>query len=395
MVTRTMKCTRAAAIPRLSSLALFALMALHAATLRAEEPGSAPASAEPAPTPAVHHAPVSSAFEHDPIAIEARLEHPEAVRWFGVVYRTARGRFGSVPFQRSGTAYIAVIPADVVEAPGLGYTIELELVDGKRVAMFASRAAPYPIHVLEDRMNAHERALFERLGGRRSVVTTSAEYVSFGATRGNLAIPCAPGQDECKPGESIVPEVEDRYWRVEAGYTYRPLRTVAEFSLRGGVVRGISLVQSDTFDVKKYEVGLNYGAPTVRFRITDAWHIEAELLASITEVGFSVGLGSSLLIGDPYGSHVTLGFETIGLSNPYFGTRFFSRVTMMAGSRVRLSPVIEVTDMPHAESFGVRLLGDVGVDLGRGFTVSARGGYQARKSVSGGPSVGGSLSLAF
>ena len=35
-----------------------------------------------------------------------------------------------------------------------------------------------------------------------------------------------------------VPQVDDQYWRVEAGYTYRPLRTIAEFSLRGGVVRG-------------------------------------------------------------------------------------------------------------------------------------------------------------
>ncbi len=361
---------------------------------RAEEAPSEEEAPAP-PTPQVHHAPVSTAYEHEPLAIEASLEHPEVVRWFGVVYRSAQGRFGSVPFQRSGSSYVALIPKEEVTAPGISYTIELEQTDGKRIAMFASRQAPYPIQVLEDRMDAHERALFNKLGGRRSVVSTTAEFVSFGATRGTRAIPCAPGQDECEAGKLVVPEVDDQYWRVEAGYTYRPMRTVAEFSLRGGVVRGISLVPSDTFDVKSYEVGLNYGAPSVRLRISDSWHVEGELLASITEVGFSFGLGSAILIGDPYGAHFTLGFETIGLKAPYFGTRFYSRVDLLAGKRFHLAPMIEVTDMPHAESFGVRLLGDAAVDVGRGFTVGVRGGYQARRSASGGPSVGGTLSLAF
>ena len=68
--------------------------------------------------------------------------------------------------------------------------------------------------------------------------------------------------------------MNDQYWRMEAGYTYRPLGTVAEFSMRGGVVRGTSLVQQDTYDPSKYNVGLNYGAATVRFRLADAWHLE-------------------------------------------------------------------------------------------------------------------------
>jgi hypothetical protein len=319
------------------------------------------------------------------------------VKYAGIVYRTADGVLKATPFLRSPEGgYTAVIPAGVVKAPGLAYAIELERVDGVRVAVFASRSSMHPISVVEDRMDARERALFQRLGGRRSVVTASAEYVRFGTTTGDRAIPCAAGQDICQPGEMTVPQVDDQYWRVEAGYTYRPLRTVAEFSLRGGVIRGKSLVGLNEIDEEKYKVGLNYGAPTVRFRFADAWHLELEFLTSITEIGFSVGLGNALLIGDPYGTKLTLGFETIGLDDStYFGSRFYSRMDIAAADRVTVSPMIEVTDMPHADAFGVRLLGEAGISLGGGFTLGLRAGYQARKSTSGGPSFGGNLSLAF
>src|SRR5262249_21210411 len=134
----------------------------------------------------------------------------------------------------------------------------------------------------------------------------------------------------------------------------------------------------------------------VRFRLADAWHLETELLTSITEVGFSVGTGGALLIGDPYGSKLSLGFETIGIEkSTYFGRRFYTKMDILATCRLILSPMIEVTDMPHAEAFGVRLLGEADMDLGRGFMLGLRGGYQARKSTSGGPSVGGNLALAF
>jgi len=253
-----------------------------------------------------------------------------------------------------------------------------------------------PVAVMEDRMDARERTLFERLDGRRSVVTVSSDMVRFGETSGNRAIPCAPGGDGCSAGESKVPTIEDQYWRVEAGYTYRPLRTIAEFSLRAGVVRGTSLVALEQYDEDKYEVGLNYGSPSVRFRLADAWHLETELLTSVTEVGFSVGTGGALLIGDPYGSKLTLGFEAIGLTEgTYFGSRIFTRMDIAATERFVIAPILEVTDMPHAESFGVRLLAEAGASLGGGFGVGVRGGYQARRSTSGGPGVGGYASLAF
>ena len=125
--------------------------------------------------------------------------------------------------------------------------------------------------------------------------------------------------------------------------------------------------------------------------LADLWHVETGLLTSVTEVGFSVGGSGALIVGDPYATNVTLGFETI----QNFGSRFYSRVAIKAHERIVLAPIIEVTNMPSADAYGVRLLGEVQWQVGGGFALAARGGYQARQATSGGAGMGGSLSYAF
>jgi hypothetical protein len=144
-------------------------------------------------------------------------------------------------------------------------------------------------------------------------------------------------------------------------------------------------------DASKFNVGLNYGAPFIRLRATDWLHFEGEFLTSITEVGFSLGGGGAVLLGDAYGSHLTLGLEGVDV----FGTRGYSRFDVVATPFLRFAPAVEVTNMPHSSSAGVRLLTDVGFDLGKGWIVTVRGGYQARAFASGGPAVGGGVGYAF
>ena len=332
--------------------------------------GSASAQA-PAEEPSLHHAPVSVARPGESITIAAAIDHPELVRSAFVVYRTDVDILHQVPFQRASSGpYLAIIPPEDVRTPGVAYTIELEPVAGPRRTAFASRDEMQAIEVPEDIVEARERAAEQRLGGRRSVVSTSAEYVVFG-----------------QRSEIEGRVVADRYWRTEVGYTYRPLRTVAEFGIRAGVVRG----PNPDPDPTKRDLGLNYGAPSVRFRLGEIWHLEGEFLSSITEIGFSVGTGAALLIGDPYGSKLSLGFESIQV----FGTRLYSRMDIAARRDLLLSPIVEVTDMPHAERFGVRLLTEVRYDAGQGFGLAVIGGYQARVATSGGPTLGLSGSYAF
>ncbi len=367
-------------------LVLVVAQALAAA--RAQAQPETDRAGEPAlATPELHHAPVAMAEAHEDLSIEAEIVHPELVRRALVVFVTAEQPAPrEVEFRRGAAGYVATLPADQVRAPWIAYAIEIERIDGSRVPVFASRNRPHRVEVPEDLMDVRERTSLERLGGRRSVVSASGEYVSFGRSEIN----------EFDPSTLRLRTVDDYYYRLEAAYTYRPLRLITEFSLRIGVVRGRSPVpfdlETDVLDPnERFRVGLNYGAPTVRVRLEDIVHLEGEFLTSVTEVGFSVGAGGALLIGDPYGSKLTLGFESIQV----FGERFYSKLDIAATRALLLSPMIELTNMPHARKYGVRLLGEVSVDVGNGFSVALRGGYQARLSTSGGPSGGATLSYAF
>lgn len=403
MVTRTtaLACALAAALGSLGSPALAAPPA--PAQAKPVPPASAPDRQEPQPVPAaprpkpapppasaprvqprLHHAPVSIAVAHHDLDVRASIDHPELVKRALLVYRVGDDpTLRQVEFQRASDGpYVAIIPGSEVRAPVLYYDIEIEETDGRRIAAFASRADMHRVEVPDDLMDLRERALDTRLDGRRSVFSASGEYVSFGTSEA----PTSTGQVA----------VQDQYYRIEGAYTYRPLRTITDFSMRLGIVRGKAPVplrapapgQSES---DRYSVGLNYGAPTVTFRLADAWHLQAEGLLSVTQLGFSLGGGGALMIGDPFGSKLTLGFESIH----QFGTRFYSRLDVQADPRLTLSPMIEVTNMPSAKDYGVRLLGEVGYELGDGFAVALRGGYQARLSTSGGPSGGASVAYAF
>lgn len=365
-----------------------------ATTVRAEDAPSAgarstqaatPLPAQQAPSEAamprseLEHAPVSFARIGDPVVVRASIQHPELVRRALLVYQASDGRIAEVAFERTQNGpYAAVIPKEWVRPPYVAYAIELEDETGARRAVFAHRAAMHRVQVAEERMDVREAALLSRIAGRRSVISLEGDYVSFGDSVAPTAASSGP--------ETIA----DRYYRVEGNYTYRLLRTVTAFGVRVGVVRGQSPVP-DAQDASAFDVGLNYGAPHVQFRLHDMFHLDLEALLSLTEEGFSTGAGSALHVGDVFGSELVLGFETVNV----FGTRLYSRVNVAAAKRLVLSGVVEGTDMPHASRFGLRLFGEVGVDLGAGFRLIGRGGYQARDSASGGPNAGLVGSFAF
>lgn len=370
----------------ISALVAFGLLsAVAPRSARADDAPAPPAGAATAAAPRVHHTAPATTVAGEPLVLGATIDHPEEVRSAYVVYRTsAGGPLGAAPFARAAserTPYVAIVPAEQVRGPRLSYAIEIERTDGTRVATFASREDPHAVEVVDDPADAREAALSARLGGRRSVVRATGEYAYFGATDATV---------RDASGRTTTERVPDAYYRAEAAYTYRFLRTIAEFGLRVGAVRGRSVVPGEN-DPSKFDVGLNYGAPRLRFRCAPFLHLEVEELTSVTEVGFSIGGGGAVLLGDAYGSHLTLGVESIEV----FGTRGYTRLDIPAGRRFMIAPAVEVTTMPHATTAGVRLLGDVDADLGRGFTATLRGGYQARTFSRGGPTLGGGLAYAF
>lgn len=250
--------------------------------------------------------------------------------------------------------------------PSLEYCIEVDLEGGRTLPLFATRTEMHLVSVPEDYLDLREVALSTRLGGRRSVVSTRGEYVSF---------------------TPFGAREKDHYWHAEGAFTYRPLRLVTEFTVKAGALRGTT---PWTY-IGERHTGLYYTAPVVRLRATDSLHLDLEALTGVSQHGFELGVGGEALLGDPYGSKLAVGFESI----QHFGTRFWSRVDITATPWLTLSPTVEATDFPYAESYGVRLLLGLGVDLGSGFGLNLRGGYQARQRASGGASAGLGVTLAF
>lgn len=331
---------------------------------------------------AVHHAPIAIAPENHDLPIDVAIDHPEEMKRAVLVYKGPKAE-GEIELARSSDPdkpYVAVVPALAVQAPAVTYAIEVEKTDGAREPVFASRAQPYRVTVLDSAESAQEGTLLARLHGRRSVVDARGEFASFGSSRGASG---SGASGSGASGSGASGGRADRFFRTEGSYTYRMLGFVSEFGMRAGVIRGESSPHG--------AVGLNYGAPRIRVRFADVFHAEAELLVSVTEVGFSNGGGGAVILGDAYGSNLTLGFEGVQV----FGVRGYTTLNIVANRWLTLAPTVEVTNMPHAEDVGVRLLGDARIEFGRGFHGSLRGGYQARTFASGGPTLGGGLGYAF
>lgn len=329
--------------------------------------------------PLVHHAPPAVAKANEPLAIGARFDSADQVKEASLVYRKSDGTVGAVPFLRSSSGiapYVAVVPREDVRVPSLAYAIEVETTEGKQVPVFASRESMHTVALQEDAGDARERALLQRFGGRRTTLAATTELVRFGSSPAT--------------SNGVPTTVSDQYYRVEGQFTYRLFGWISEFGFRGGIVRGSSPVPNARSDAE-LDVGMNYGAPRLRLRAADWLHVDGEALTSVNEVGYSVGGGGAVLLGDAYGTHLTLGFEGIRI----FGLRGYTRFDVAASRRLALGTTIEVTTMPHAETAGVRLVGDVKVDLGKGFGLGVRGGYQARSFASGGPAAGLLVAYSF
>jgi len=357
---------------------------------QAAPPPSAPIAPAPiSPRPGLLHTPVSTAVEGEPLELVVDYSHPEGLRQAVLLFRSSNeSQFHELPFRRSAHAYRATVSSADVRS-GFVYLIELELASGERASGFASRTAPFAVQVQLGKDDADEKAAARRVNERRSVTSFQGEWVTFGKSGGGVA--AVPTVDPATglPVTVAAPARADNYYRLEASYAYRPLRLVNEFGVRLGLVRGAS--PRNVGDSGSPDVGLNYAAPWLRLRLDDVVYTTAHVVTGVTEVDFPLGAGLELTLGDPYGASLDLGFEKI----EGFGSRFFTRLNIQASNRVRLSPIIEASNMPNARNYGVRLLSELGWQVTPELGLAVRGGYQARAAVSGGVSLGAAASLGF
>ena len=229
-----------------------------------------------------------------------------------------------------------------------------------------------------------ERRLLEQVNGRRHELTASGEWVDFGATE---IVTETPGNGV--PRRQIS---DDHYWRAEARYDYRFLLVLYSLGLRLGVLRGTSPIEDryPTGD-DPHAAGLNYAVPELRLRFHDVFHMDAGVIIGVNDEGFAFGGTGAMHIGDLYGPRLTLAFEGV----QQLGVTAKTQVHLPLVDWLELAPVVELTNLPAGDRFGLRMLGDVVVRPGAGLSIRARGGYQTRFSEGGGPTIGGGLGLAF
>jgi hypothetical protein len=360
--------------------------AIVAEEAAAEEPAAdeKPAASKPV---RVHHRPVALAAADEPlglmISVEGEIEQAH------VVYRVGSGKLHGLAFGRANDPQWKVsLPASALAVGGFGYAIEIAvLVDGEleRRAVFASREALHRVQVTEDSADIVERRLLARADGRRSEVSAFGEWVSFGES--------VFVETDTPTGAPRRQLRRDGWWRVEGRYDYRFFGFAHSLGMRAGVIRADAPVpaREDAVGDERFEAGFNYVAPEVRLRYHEVFHMDAGLTASVSDDGFAFGGSGALHVGRLDGMRLTLAME--GLQR--LGIHAAVKVQLPIADWLALTPTVALTNYPAADRLGLRLLSDVTITPGAGFTITARGGYQTRVADGGGATVGGGLGYAF
>jgi hypothetical protein len=293
-----------------------------------------------------------------------------------VVYRLADGteHEAEVRTTPSGPS----VHLDAITPPGFDYWI-VRVVSDHEEPVFASRELPQRVLVRDGARAAEERQGLASVGGHRSRLGASFEWVDFGHRN---------------VGASIG--LPDQYWHASASYAYSFFDVVESIRVEGGSFRGsvgdVSAARAaGTAPIGGHEVGLDYGRAEITWFLLPIFRLRTSVLFGYSQRGFEGGGAGALLIGDPFGALVELGCE--GVSGVGLTAR--ARLSWYASPWLPMGSTIEVTNFPAGEDFGVRLLFDIGLVMYPGAILRVRGGYQSRTAVTGGASIGGELVFAF
>ncbi len=302
------------------------------------------------------------------------IDAPERARTIIVRWRDHEDVVHDAEVRATPDGYEARL--DDVEPPSFEYWVVRVGPDGEE-PIFASQLEPQRVLVHDGARVEQEQHGLDRVGGHRSQLSASFEWVDFG----HRQIGVSTG-------------LPDEYWHATAGYAYSFFDVVEtirfEFdSFRGaeGDLRGAR----SGMMVGGHEVGLDYGRAEITWYILPLLRLRTSGMFGFSQRGFEGGGAGDLVIGDPTSVSVEIG--ALGITGLGFTVR--ARLGFLALPIVPLGASIEVTNFPAGEDFGVRLLLDAGVALYPGALLRVRGGYQSRTAVSGGASIGGDLVFAF
>ncbi len=310
-------------------------------------------------------------------ALELVAEAPAATPTLVAHVRThGTATYRSIELVRKDDVHwVAVVPAEAIEPPGLDYY----LVAGDQ-PVFASPDWPHTMAVRaapEDERRARDLA---RVHGRRSRVNAMGELVEFGTkTIGTT-------------------EVEDRYYRIDADFSYRLLTYPLE-EIRVGYTRliGHTLAGPDFMcpgnEPCSPQTGMKVaGWFELGLAAVEGIRLDARMTVMATADGFAVGGRGEARLGARDASHVAVGAEYLA----DIGSSGFFRLGWGTVPNLPMSATVEVTNMPasHRDT-GVRLYYDVAREVAPGVRLGLRVGYAARNTSVAGLTGGAGASVEF
>jgi hypothetical protein len=344
------------------------------------------AAATPASANSVRHVPPAEADAGANLELQAEVDRA----WKSTIEvhtRPIGGEWTSTEFQRTESAWLAVIPGDQVATPGIEYFIVSRAGDGRQVPEFASAESPHLVVVRPAAEDLRRERDLARSGGRRSRLSASGEWVDFGSRNFRLM-----GETE---------RIPDRYYRLDASFSYL-LLTYPLKAIRIGYTRLLGTTpdaeRGNPLDCGnqpdcEIEAGFKVGGwVELRFSLVDGVEVDGRASVMATTEGFKIGGRGEFRVGVEEGSHVALGAEAVA----DIGASAFFRLGWDTVPSLPMAATVELLDYPHSRrAAGVRLIYDIARPLQHGIRVGLRLAYQARDERVGGFGGGLHASMDF
>lgn len=284
--------------------------------------------------------------------------------------------FTTYEMERSNSkdAWVAVIPGQIVQPPGVEYFIESKGAEASDETRFATADAPHPVSVIGETELTRTRSRLARHDGERSEFTLDVDYTSFGSR----------AHRDPETGEVFATEaLTDRYGVAELSYRYRTLSLLYDFSFGLGVMRGQRPTYEDdgtTLSIAdgRPEPGFNYGFGQTTFELHRNFSVEPRIVLGASQRGFAAGAGGLVRVGRIAGTRLEVGGEVL----QDFGNLFFLRFAWDTVERIPMSLEMELGERPDPEtsSNGVRLVYKAGYEFDGGLTLHAKVGYASRST---------------
>lgn len=340
--------------------------------------------AEPSPPePRIVHTPPGVAEARRPLVLRFHFLHGERVARAVVRWRL-RGEapWRDAPCARDESAWRAELPAPPADARGVEYHVDVVTPEGETRHAFATPERPHPVVLrLDDDDEQELRDLAARRGLRLEFLA-GGEFTDFGER---------PNPEGRACGAAAGAGCRDWWYLLYGQVRYRFHRRVRSVMVRVERLDGVSTRQEANGPVSR-DVGLVSATTEVELRVVPWMSFALMGILGANEQSVQGGAGARLELGTTYPARVQLSVQ--GITS--YGVIGAAWLRWDTAPHTPLGAGVEVTTQPGANADpGVRLLVEVGREFGRHVTVTARGGYGARREDAAGFTAGGSVQLAF